>query len=373
MRAYVFTDASLARYAGQFVWLSIDIDNSTNAPFLGKYPVNGVPMFFIINAAKESVTSRYYGGLTLAGLKKLLDDNVPKKEVLSGEHLLTQADQLAAAGKDAEAVKLYAEALKALPKKSARYGRAAESYVLTLQMMRQREECAARGLELARTLDGTLSGANVAAYGLDCATSLEAAKRGTTFDELEKLVRAALANPKLDATGDDRSGYYQTLIGARDEVKDEAGAHKLREEWSAFLDGEAAKAKTPEQRAAYDPHRLSAYIELKQPEKAVPMLQQSEKDFPDDYNPPARLLIAYRALGQFDDAIAAGKRALPKSQGPRKLVIYRNLADVYLKKGDKDAARATLREAIAHAESLPGPQKSEQTIAALKKQVDAIQ
>jgi tetratricopeptide (TPR) repeat protein len=373
MRAYVFTDASLARYAGQFVWLSIDIDNAKNAQFLGKFPVNGVPMFLIIDPKKDAVSSRYYGGLTLASLKKLLDDNLPRKNVVAGEQLLADADRLASAGKEAEAVKVYDEALKELPKKSARYGRAAESYVMTLQMTHQIEQCATRGLELARTLEGTLSGANVAAYALDCSTTLDAAKHAATLDELEKMVRAAIANPKLDAAGDDRSGYYEILIGAREAVKDEAGAQKLREQWSAFLDAEAAKAKTAEQRAAYDPHRLSAYIELKEPEKAVPMLQQSERDFPNDYNPPARLLIAYRALGKFDEAIAAGKRALPKSEGPRKLTIYRNLADVYTKKGDKDAARETLREAITFAESLPVPQKSERMIAALKKQVDAIQ
>ena len=31
MRAYVFTDASLSRHAGQFVWLALDFENSRNA------------------------------------------------------------------------------------------------------------------------------------------------------------------------------------------------------------------------------------------------------------------------------------------------------------------------------------------------------
>lgn len=369
MRAYVFTDASLARYAGRFVWLSIDIDNAKNAAFLGKYPTAGVPTFLVIDPKKEAVVTRYYGGMTLAGLKHFLDDNGKTRP----DDALVLADRLGTEGKNAEAAKAYEEALKSLPKKSAKYGRTAESYIIALQMSQQREICAARGLELAKELAGTLSGANVASYALDCATNLDAAKRGPAFDELQTLVRAAIDNPKLDAAGDDRSGYYDALISARKELKDEEGAHKLTEQWSAFLDAEAAKAKTAEQRAAYDPHRLSAYIELKTPEKALPMLEQSERDFPNDYNPPARLLVAYRALGKYDEAVAAGKRALPKSQGPRKLTIFRNLADVYTKKGDKEAARATLKDAIAYAESLPGPQKSERMIAALKKQVDAIQ
>jgi len=42
MRAFVFTDKALERYAGQFVWLAIDTENSKNAPFLTKSPaLNG--------------------------------------------------------------------------------------------------------------------------------------------------------------------------------------------------------------------------------------------------------------------------------------------------------------------------------------------
>src|SRR2546421_9784722 len=112
MRAYVFTDASLERYAGRFVWLSIDIDNAANAAFLGKYSVNGVPMFLIIDAKKEAVSSSYYGGMTLAGLKKLLDDNLKNKP----DDALVRADRLAAEGKHAEAGKAYDRGLKGLSK-----------------------------------------------------------------------------------------------------------------------------------------------------------------------------------------------------------------------------------------------------------------
>ena len=38
MRAYVFTDKGLERYAGRFVWLSVDTENAKNADFLTKYP-----------------------------------------------------------------------------------------------------------------------------------------------------------------------------------------------------------------------------------------------------------------------------------------------------------------------------------------------
>src|SRR5437763_1492131 len=160
MKAYVFTDKSLERYAGQFVWLAIDTENGRNTKFLAKYPIQVWPTLMVIDPKKETVALKYAGGATVPQLRKLLEDD------------------------------------------------------------------------------------------------------------------------SIPLSGDDKSGLYESLISARDDMKDEAGAHKLREEWAAFLEGEAAKAKTAEQRAVYDSHRLAAYLDLKTPEKAIPMLEQSERDFP---------------------------------------------------------------------------------------------
>lgn len=371
MRAYVFTDASLARYAGQFVWLSVDIEDKKNAQFISKYRTPGVPAFFIIDPKNESVRTLYYGGFTVAGLKKFLNDNGGKP--VADDDALMRADRLSSASQYADAKKAYEEALGTLPKKSLRYGRAAEGYILTLSMTRGEAQCAERGYELAKELSGTVSGANVAYMALDCESSLDADKRNKErWTALEKMVSDNVHSKTLDLSGDDRSGFYISLIGAHDAMKDEEGGKKLRQEWSAFLDAEAAKAKTAEARAVYDPHRLTAYMELGQPEKAVPMLQQSARDFPKDYNPLARLATAYRAMKMWDEAIVYGKKALALCEGPRRLVIYRNLADAYVGKGDKASAAATLKDAIAYAEALPTGQRSENTIAALKKKLEAM-
>jgi tetratricopeptide (TPR) repeat protein len=373
MRAYVFTNATLARYAGQFVWLSVDIDNAANAKFISKYQTPGVPTFFVIDAKAEAVTTRYVGGFTVASLEKFLDDNGPKSKAISTDDALMRADRLATEAKYAEAAAAYEESLKTLSKSSIRYGRAAEGFVFSLQMSNATARCAEGGFDLARKLAVTPSGANIAGLALDCESELKPEERkAATFAALEKMVRENVVNKKLDLSGDDRSGFYISLIGAHDAMKDEAGARKLREEWSAFLEHEAARAKTPEERAVYDSHRLTADIELGHPEKAIPMLERSQKDFPDDYNPPARLSAAYRAMKMWDEAIAAARLAIPKSQGPRRLTIYRGLADAYVGKGDKEAARTTLKEAITYAESMPEGQRNANTIAGLKKKLDAV-
>jgi len=162
------------------------------------------------------------------------------------------------------------------------------------------------------------------------------------------------------------------LIDAREALKDEEGAKKLRQEWAEFLERAAAEAKTPEQRAVYDSHRLSAYLALNTPEKAIPMLEQSERDFPDDYNPPARLASAYKAMKEYDKALGASDRALARAYGPRKLLILRNRADIYVAKGDKESAKKTIEEAVAYAKQLPKEQVRASTIAALEKKLTEL-
>jgi tetratricopeptide (TPR) repeat protein len=376
MRAYVFTDKSLERYAGRFVWLSIDTENATNTAFLKAHPISVWPTLLILDP-KDKVVFRYAGGGTVPQIRKLLDDG---ERAARGSHgkadiALVRADALAAQGKQAEAAKAFDEAIAAAPKAWPRLGRASESLVFALLQSRDSQRCAERALALFPRVRGTSSAVNVAGTGLSCATDLDAKSwnRSELIAGLEKATRQTLAAADTIAmSADDRSGLYESLVDARDEAKDATAAHALREQWAAFLEGEAAKAKTPDQRAVFDPHRLTVYLGLKQPDKAIAMLEQSERDLPKDYNPPARLISAYKAAGRYDDALAASDRALKLAYGPRKVGIYRNRASVYIAKGDKENARKTLDEAIRFAESLPTEQKSDATIASMKKQLTTM-
>jgi tetratricopeptide (TPR) repeat protein len=99
------------------------------------------------------------------------------------------------------------------------------------------------------------------------------------------------------------------------------------------------------------------------------MLEQSRRDFPDDYNPPARLAIAYSKLKQWDKAMQASNEAMIKAYGPRKLRIYDTRAEIYAGSGDSTAAKRTLEQAIQYAEGLPDGQRSESTIASFRKKL----
>ena len=366
MRAFVFTDKALERYAGRFVWLAVDTENPVNASFLKKYPISVWPTLMVVDPKKESVALRYSGGATVPQLEKLLND-ASHTAKSKADLALERGDQLANDGKHDEAAKAYDEAIAAAPKNWPQLGRAAEALTFALMQSHQSDKCAAAALALYPRVKGTYSAANVAANGLECATDKPEDRE--TFDALETAARETLDNPKIPLSADDKSGLYQTLIDGRVALKDEEGAHKIREQWASFLEGEAKKAKTAEQRAVFDSHRVTVYMDLKEPERAVPMLEQSERDLPNDYNPPARLGLIYRTMGKYDEALAAYDRALPKVYGPRKISVLRGKADTYALKGDKEAAKRTMQEALRYAESLPEGQRSDAAIASIKKKL----
>jgi tetratricopeptide (TPR) repeat protein len=377
MRAYVYTDKALGRYAGRFVWLSVNTEDSANAAFLAKYPIPALPTLLVLDPRRDNVALRYVGGATIGQLTKLLDDasaNVRKGAQNEADRHLVAADKLAAAGKHAEAANEFEAALAAAPAKWSRLGRTAESFLFSLSSADENERCAKQARKLLPRVDTNTSVANVAATGLGCALALDEkiADRATYVHELEKATANVLARPKVDISADDRSGLYISLIGAREDAKDEAGAKALRAEWSAFLDREANAAKTPEQRTVYDSHRLSAYLSLGTPEKAVEMLLQSQKDFPEDYNPPARLTAAYRALKKYDEALAANTRALQLAYGPRKIGMYTTRADIQAEIGDAAAARKTVEDAIEFVKTLPDDSRRAQRIASLQKKLEKL-
>jgi hypothetical protein len=80
--------------------------------------------------------------------------------------------------------------------------------------------------------------------------------------------------------------------------------------------------------------------------------------------------VALDAMKKFDDAAAASDRALAKAYGPRKIGILQKRADIETHRGDAVASKRYLEEAVRTAEALPEGQRSERTIAALKKKVE---
>jgi hypothetical protein len=380
MRAFVFTDASLASEAGRFVWLEINSEQASNAPFLRKFPIVALPTFLIVDPTDERVALRWVGGATLPQLKHWLADGA---EVVGGgargsagnhELLFARAESLYAAGRDSATVPLYQRALATAPGGWTHRARAVESLLFALDQIGDVRTETRVASEEYPGLARSSSAANVAASGLEAALQLPAteATRAASIAEFEGYAKKLAADRSVLMAADDRSAVYIALLDARQDASDSTGAHAVALEWSAFLDAEAAAAKTPFERSVFDSHRLSAYLELGTPERAIPMLEQSERDFPDDYNPPARLAVAYRAMKSWNAALAASDRALARAYGPRMLGMLQVRSDIYIGLRDSTAARRTLDQAVQTAESFPEGQRSERAIASLRKKRAAL-
>lgn len=372
MRAFVYTDKALAKYAGRYVWLSIDTEKAQNAAFSQKYPIRAWPSMYVIDPAKETILVRWVGGATVGQLEKLFDDG--ERAARGGSaRSLAAADALYGQGKYAEAVPAYRKALEGLAVGSPEYARAVDALLYGLSATNQYAECVAEAKAALPRLRSGPSGPSVAASGLECALRQPegAPGRAEAVKAFESEVRAIVTNKGLALAADDRSALYSLIVASREEAKDEAGAKTAAREWVAYLDAEAAAVKTAEQRTALDPNRLAAFEAAGELERAIPMLEQSEKAFPEDYNPPARLAFVYEKLRRYDAALAASDRALARVYGPRRIRVLTVRAEIYTGLGDAAAAQRTLEEAYRFADALPAGQRSETQVASLKKRLDA--
>jgi hypothetical protein len=365
MRAFVFTDPALASQAQRFVWLSIDTEKAENAPFLATHPIAVWPTLMVIDPETEQTVMRWPGSAGAQQLSKILDDGerAVRGRGDAGIRAIAAADRLSAAGKPREAADAYRAALDRVgPDKRPRV---VEALVTALVVSHDDVACAKATLELTPGLTRGGSFVNALSLGLGCAKRI---------DDEGKKVRAgliALGEEGLkvrDIVDDDRSALYDSLVGAYELDRNEAARKDTAARWFAFVRGEAEHAHSPEQRAVFDPHTVGAATALGEPLRAVPALEASERDFPRDYNPPARLALVYFRAGKLEDALAAANRALARIYGPRSIEVYLLKARIQDKRGDHAGAHKTMEQAASVASALPAAQRRDDMIARVKKQ-----
>jgi len=114
-------------------------------------------------------------------------------------------------------------------------------------------------------------------------------------------------------------------------------------------------------------------MELDDPGRAVPLLKESEKAAPADYNPPYRLALLYLELKKPEEALAANDRALALAYGPRKIRVLTQRASILEAKGDAAGARKAIQDAIAHAGTLPKAQQNPRTVQRLEARLAKMQ
>jgi thiol-disulfide isomerase/thioredoxin len=362
MREHVLSKDDFAPFSKQVVFAAVDTEKAKSAAFLAKYPVEVWPTLFFIDPVSEAVVLRWAGTVDAAQMKALI-------AAASGAGTKTrEADLLAAKGNASEAAKKYSASLQ---------GGTVEATTLLRLLGTQYEAkdfdgCARTADEHVAQLTSVVDQAPALGWGLGCALELETPSAAQATVRASLVTRARAMLGKEGPLADDLSGLYELLVQERSQAKDAPVAKKLAAEWLTFLEGQAAKAKTPAARAVFDPHRVNAALAAGTPERALPAVVQSEKDFPADYNPPARQALLLQAMKKNDEALAAIDRALSKcTEGPRKLRLFSLKAGLQQEKGDSAGRKKTLEAAVAWAQALPPSQLPKGRLEALQKDLAA--
>ena len=374
MRATVLRDPALVKMAGRFVWLEIDTEKEGNAGFLEKFPIEVWPTFLVIDPVTEKPVLKWLGTATAADLSGLLADGERAVKGGPGESadgLLARADRENAAGRGAEAVALWEKALAAGGPSWPRRSRTLESVVAGLQSAGEPRRCAEVALAEAPGMARGQSFANVVSMGLSCATGTDEPWGKAASAKLEPLVVEAVKLPGVLA--DDRAGLHDVLVTAREKAGDEKGARARAEEAWTFLVAERAAGTTPESRTMLDSWIVGTAMDLHDPARAIPLLLESEKAAPADYNPPYRLAALYLELKRTDEALAASDRALPLAYGPRKIRVLAQRATILEAKGDLPGARKALEAAISYAGTLPKAQQNPRLVKRLEDRLKKLQ
>ena len=354
MRANVLTDPAFTKQAGQFARLSLDFDKPENAAFLEKFKTEGVPVFYVIDPVTEKAALSWYGTATAPQLLKLLADG--RRALAGGGEgagaALAAADRLNGENQYAEAAKAYQRALEAGGPDWPERSRTIESLVMAQSFAHEAAAAVATALEYAPSMPRDRSFVNTVYFGLD-----NAQPGSPELRKIEDLAEEAVKIPGVLA--DDTAQLYLELANAyRYSDKNETAAKRAAEAALAYVQEQIRRTATPESRTSMDSFLVSAAFLLGKPEIAIPELERSQRDFPADYNPPARLAAVYDRLGRNQEAITEIDRAIGLAYGARKANLYAQKASRLAAHGDKDAARRTLEQASEFAKTLPPSQAS---------------
>jgi tetratricopeptide (TPR) repeat protein len=340
MKAFTFRDAKVRALANDFTWASIDTEKPENAAWVAAHPMHGWPTLYVVDPETDKTVLEWVNSATADELVALLGG----AKMAAAKHAPME-----------------------LPTRAAKL----EMDLDALVRAKDSSGCAALGeRELPNVAKG---GGRAATLALRCAVDVPEASREPVLGDLIKRSRAIAADPEEPILADDRSDLYESIVDALKTEKRTDDARTVAMQWAAYLEGEASRAADPAARIVFDAHRLGAYLELGAPDKAIPMLEQSAKDFPNDYNPQARLARVYYELKRYEDALPAVRKALALVYGGRALRVLSLEADILEKKGDRAAAASELRAGVAKARATPLSASYAHLADALEKRAQALE
>jgi thioredoxin-like negative regulator of GroEL len=353
MKESVFGDPALAPLAAKFVWAAIDTERKDNAAFTDKFPMQAWPTLWVIDSSTEQAILKWPGSATASELSTLLESATGVSSSAESTAAWIRGNRAVAEGRRDVAISEYQGALERAPRNGSERGRIVEALSAQLENAERQADALALSLREWASLPRGTSRLNVVLAGLAAGEALE--KEDARRADLPVLLTEAgrmATDPAEPVLADDRSSLFEGIVEALRSGGNQVAAMDMAQRWRDFLEAEATKATTAAGRAVFDSHRMLAYDAVGTPERAIPMLTQSERDFPEDYNPPARLAKVYLDAGRLDDAMAAIERAEKRVYGPRALRVLSIKADILVAMKKPGEAKAALAQAVKMGEEL---------------------
>jgi thioredoxin-like negative regulator of GroEL len=366
MKNFVVTAENLPQVAERFVLLSVDTERADNASFLSRFPVGVWPTFYALSSDGTSVLGRWLGAAAPGQLVRFLDESERASELSRARRLpaddplarLVAADQLATSGDFLGAADQYANALRAAAPDWPRRPETLVAQVSAFSKANAPERCLVLAEAGLGQTGRSASAVDFAHYALECADratsdpALALAVRRTVERQLDVLCQAGSA----ELSPDDRSDACDNLAAARTALKDAAGARSATLKRLEVLEA-AAAGKPDDVAVTYDWARTDALLTLHRAEDALALAIARERALPQNYNPPHYQARSYKALGKWQEGLAALERALALAYGPRRIGLLTLKADLLFSAGRDAEALSVLREQLALYRALADGQK----------------
>jgi tetratricopeptide (TPR) repeat protein len=368
------SDRSLARYAGQFVWLQLDFDKPKNRGFLARHGTTYTPSFYVLDPANEHATATQLGAMTLHEVTQFLERGgraaMEKTKDPAGA-ALALGDEMLALGQPAKGATAYAQALRLSEKKWPERDRAMGSFTWALSTSKQWQRCAETAAAEAPNMSRSEMFGRIVLAGWTCVDQGQSAPWAEAARKtLEPLAVEAIALPVT--VRDHRFKLYQELMNDAQDRGDNRAVVRWGNQWLDELD--ASKPANDDERSALDIARFDAAKVMGDSSRVLPVLIASEQAMPNNYNASLRLAQMEAQAKQYRDAIAACDRGLEHVTGPLgRAWLLQVKADALTQQGKLAEAHLVLEKAL-HVAQMIGPQQSrENNIARISKALKETQ
>lgn len=380
MKSFVLTRENVPALAKDFVLLAIDTEKAENAAFLERFPVTVWPTFYVIAppdgaqpaaatadadlGERGDIVGRWLGGGSAGQMQRFLTESA-RTAALRGPAVLTPddplhhlalADRLATSGDFAAAASAYAKALELSPPNWPRRPETLVAQITALAKAKSFDECLELGNAAMGQTGASASAVDFSHHALDCAERLPSALAVSTQKLAEGRLAVLCRDGSSELSPDDHADACNALASVRSTLGDADGARRATLQRLAVLE-RAALGKPIDVALAYDWARTDVLIALDRAAEALPFLIEHERAAPNNYNPPQQQARCYKALGRWEEGLAAIERALALAYGPRKAGFLTLKADLLLGADRSAEARAVVEQQLAAYRALPAGQR----------------